>query len=46
LDLKHSILKILNDKENNNLIICPGHDNLSTVKKEKKYNQFYLKFKK
>lgn len=40
--LKRSVLRIL--ELPGNIKICPGHDEMSTVREEKKYNPFYLKW--
>lgn len=44
-DLKKSILKII-DELNPNTKVYPGHDELTTIRNEKKSNPFYLKWKK
>ncbi len=44
-ELKRSILKLI-DTVDSNTKIYPGHDDISTVRDERKKNPFYLKWKK
>lgn len=44
-DLKRSIIHIL-DNLNANIKVCPGHDDMTTIREEKKSNPFYIKWKK
>ncbi|CCV64338.1 conserved hypothetical protein, beta-lactamase family protein [Alteracholeplasma palmae J233] len=44
-ELKQSVVKLI-DEMPENTIICPGHDELSLVKNERKSNPYYIKWQK